>query len=106
MTEEEKQEKLTVLSGEVRVPATQEIGEVIHREAMKREKQAREDRIIYEVQRLEEARLDYARKADFAIKAVDWYRRKLEAVRKGEFDFDLPNAQMIFHDPEFRKANY
>lgn len=85
---------------------TAELGKTIHAEALKREQEARQDEVIAEVQRLESARLEYAKRADFAARASEWYARKLEAVRNGDFDFDLQNGQMLFRDPEFQKANY
>jgi hypothetical protein len=83
-----------------------ELGAAIHSEALERERKAREDRIIAEVQRLESARLEYARQADFAARASNWYAAKLEAVRNGEFDFDLVRGQMLFHNPLFQQANF
>jgi len=85
---------------------TKEIGATIHSEALAREKKAREDRVILEVQRLEESRLDYARKALFATNAANWYARKLDAVKAGEFELDLVHGQMLFKDPELQRANY
>ena len=85
---------------------TKELGEAIYAEALEREKNAREDRVILEVQRLEESRLDYARKALFATNAANWYARKLDAVKAGEFTLDLVHGQMNFNDPELQRANY
>lgn len=85
---------------------TKQLGEMIHDEALAREKKAREDRVIAEVQRLESCRLDYARQAAFAAEASNWYARKLDAVKAGEFKFDLVHGQMIFNNPEFSRANY
>lgn len=85
---------------------TRELGKAIHSEAIEREKKAREDKVIAEVQRLENARLEYARQAAFATQASNWYSAKLEAIQKGEFDFDLVHGQMMFHDPEFHRANF
>jgi hypothetical protein len=85
---------------------TKELGAALHTEALSREKKAREDRVISEVQRLESARLDYARQAAFATDASNWYADKLAAVDAGEFDFDLVHGQMLFRDPRFQRANY
>ena len=85
---------------------TKELGNFIHEEALAREKKAREDRVIAEVQRLESARLDYARQAAFATEASNWYARKLDAVKAGEFAFDLGHGQMLFNEPEFNRGNY
>lgn len=99
-------DELVVSKKALIVTDTAELGKHIHAEAMERTKKDREDAIIAEVQRLEDARLEYAKKAEFAARASDWYRRKLEAVQKGEFDFDLVKWQMLFRDPEFQKANF
>lgn len=99
-------DELVITNKDLLVRDTAELGKYIHAEAMERTKKEREDAIIEEVQRLEDARLEYLKKAEFAARASDWYRRKLEAVQKGEFDFDLVNAQMLFRDPEFQKANF
>lgn len=83
-----------------------ELGDAIHSEALQREKKAREDKVIAEVQRLESTRLEYVRKAAFATEAANWYAAKLDAVQTGAFDFDLVHGQMIFHDARFNQANY
>ena len=101
-------EKLALTNAEslTKLTDTKQLGEAIHTEALEREKKAREDRVIAEVQRLEAARLEYARQAAFATAASNWYSAKLDAVRAGEFDFDLVHGQMLFHDPAFAKANF
>lgn len=83
-----------------------ELGSALHSEALKRENQKRQDAVISEIQRLESNRLDYALKADFATRASNWYAGKLDAVKAGEFDFDLVHGQMIFHNPDFNRGNY
>lgn len=88
------------------VTDTKEFGAAIHSEALEREKKARQDRVIAEVQRLETLRLDYAKQAAFATNASNWYARKLDAVNAGEFSFDLVHAQMIFNNPDFNRGNY
>lgn len=98
--------KLSKVPKELIVRDTKDLGRAIHSEAMAREKKAREDRVIAEVQRIENARLEYLHKADFAQKATEWYARKLEAIRAGEFDFDLATGAMLFHNPDFERANY
>lgn len=85
---------------------TAELGAAIHSEALARENKAREDKVISEVQRMESTRLEYTRQAAFATEAANWYARKLDAVKAGEFNFDLVHGQMIFHNPDFNRANY
>jgi hypothetical protein len=107
-TKDMKTTKLTISNAteNLILSDTKELGAAIHSEALAREKKVREDRVIAEVQRLESARLDYARQAAFATAASNWYAAKLDAINAGEFKFDLVHAQMIFDNPEFNRGNY
>lgn len=101
-----KNELAKVEKKELLIRDTRELGKALHSEALERERKAREDKVIAEVQRLETCRLDYARKQEFAAKAVIWYAGKLEAIRKGEFHLDLTTGLMQFFDPDYERANY
>jgi hypothetical protein len=106
MSEREDRITLTNVTNKIIQTDTLELGQAIHAEALQREKEARQDAVISEVQRLESARLEYAQKAVFATNASNWYAAKLEAVKTGEFKFDLVHGLMLFNDPDFQRANF
>lgn len=90
----------------LKVTDTKEFGKAILAEAREREKKARQDKVILEVQRLEASRLDYIRRQEFATEAIAWYTKKIAAIENGEFDFNLATCQMEFHDEDLEDANY
>lgn len=99
-------DELTKVPNTLMVTDTKEFGKAILTEALEREKKARQDKVIAEVQRLENSRLEYARQAQFASEATEWYAKKLKAIENGEFDFDLARCELKFHDPDLEDANF
>lgn len=83
-----------------------DLGKLIIAEALDRYDLGRRDKIYSEVMRLMACRDDARRLVALYTASAEWYRRKLEAIEKGEFRINDLTGALEFPDQELQRANY
>lgn len=84
----------------------QEFGQAIVDEAKKLYEKQRQELVLKDVQRLMQMRDESIERQKHFGKAAEWYSKKLDALKTGEFTFDMGNATFKFTDPDLDRANF
>jgi hypothetical protein len=82
-----------------------DLGGAILEEARKRYNEQRQEKVVSTVGRLMLLRDEATDRIAFFTSAVDWYDRKMAALKAGEFKLTT-QGELDFNQEELKRANY